>query len=317
MKNFLFLLVCLFCILFGCKKLGSDPSPNSNGNQSIFSQSCITSNRTWYFNDIVSETHSRAGLPITTQSICYDSAGAYFSKNKLLFFGSDTNGSFMMQIVNPRLGLNDKVSCWSVRKSGGSYFYGNGSITITEFDTLNAIISGNYSMISNFEWEGATHTGAFFELPISTYPNYISTGKNSTGVGIISVKNEPIPNPQLMIDNFNFDNSIAFVGKKNGLLNLTSSNLPGLFSLQLPENIQPGTFKTDTLNISVSIDLSSNNHYGGNSLKPRKATITIQSHNTSTKNIEGTINGTFGCSACIYPTSETTINGGYFNIHYK
>lgn len=84
--------------------------------------------------------------------------------------------------------------------------------------------------------------------------------------------------------------------------------------LMMPANITPGTYTFDLLGATY-IGLYNPNTDPNNSQVSMSGTLTILSHNTSTKRIRGTFN--FQAAAILNPLLNTQLTEGYFSVKYQ
>ncbi|MBY0426346.1 MAG: hypothetical protein K2Q22_11965, partial [Cytophagales bacterium] len=219
MKHFLqfcaFLVYAIF-LLTNCKPKSVDPSPNIGGTTT--SSGTNTTKTTGLINTDIYQ-NLRWGYSTYKSVTNYDSCGAYLVNSKLLIYASTVNGTLFLQVTNPTLGQNLNVSCWTINKYGGSTIEsGSGTLNLTTYDSNKNLISGSYSIKTYFDNSlYSTHTGIFFEIPFSSYPNYIPNLKNEIGVGIVSMYGK---SSDYFYGSFFLDSLKCFASNDSGLINI-------------------------------------------------------------------------------------------------
>lgn len=194
--------------------------------------------------------------------------------------------------------------------NGGAYpAQAGGEVNITAIDAVNKKISGTFSFKAYRQSDGLQRTiteGSFTNLSYSTsLPPSNSTDTFTVKIAgtqwvpptVFAVKSPAIPP---------LPASIAISGT-NGTISKT-------VGLQMPADITPGSYTLDFFGLTY-IGTYLPNANPNNSQASVSGTLTILSHNTTTKRIRGNFN--FVSQELLNPTASTQLTEGYFSVTYQ
>jgi len=184
-----------------------------------------------------------------------------------------------------------------------------GMVNVTAIDAINKRISGTFSFKVFRQFDGAQKTfteGSFTNIPYATSlaPGAATdtfrvkiAGTLWTPPTVVAAKTPALP-PQLLPQ-------IAITG--------TSADGTKSVGMFMPENITPGNYTFDLFG-GVYLALYNPDTDPNHSQGAMSGTLTILSHNTSTRRIRGNFN--FHAEALLNPLLFTELTEGYFAVSY-
>jgi hypothetical protein len=206
--------------------------------------------------------------------------------------------------------LDSATSLFAMTTNQGEYpNESGGEVNITSIDTVNKKMSGTFSFKVFRQTDGAQLNiteGVFNNISYETsLPPTPSTDTFKVKIAgslwvppvVLGAMTPPVPP---LTSQLGITGTDATVTKSVGLL--------------MPANITPGTYTLDLFGATY-VGLYNPNLDPNNSQASTSGTLTILSHNTSTKRIRGTFN--FHAQALLNPLLNTQLTEGYFAITYQ
>lgn len=193
--------------------------------------------------------------------------------------------------------------------NGGTYpTQAGGEVNITAIDTVNKKISGTFFFKVYRQTDGLQRNiteGSFTNLSYST------TLPPSSSTDTFRVKiagTQWIPPTVLAAKSPAIPPLPATIG-----ISGVDASLSKTVGLQMPADITPGTYTLDFFGLTyIGTYLPNSNPV--NSQASTSGTLTIISHNPTTKRIRGTFN--FHAEELLNPAASTELTEGYFSITY-
>jgi hypothetical protein len=170
-----------------------------------------------------------------------------------------------------------------------------GTVTITEIDKVNKTVSGTFSsavISGNTATYAQITSGSFTKIPYSTAPLNTMTAK---------------------IDGTPFAATVVVAPRAMGMLVMNGQTLNGaqIITLSVSETVAPGTYVLGELGSEAYATYTANS----TTFVSNAGTITITSHNTTTKRIVGTFS--FPADPFIPGGDGHTVMEGAFAITYN
>ncbi|PZR19145.1 MAG: hypothetical protein DI539_14990 [Flavobacterium psychrophilum] len=178
-------------------------------------------------------------------------------------------------------------------------FANNGTVTITEIDYENNTVSGTFSFTAYSVNPAAVPASIVFAN--GSFENIPVTGLPDPGT-------EPEQYMKAKVDGQQVNFGTIMAAPNMGTLMLSGTNAASqeFLTLNLPEDITPGTYALETFSDYYATYLG----FSGTSIPSDSGTITIISHT------DGSIKGTFSFSGEDFDGNPHSITNGEFNIHY-
>ncbi len=250
---------------------------------------------------------------------------AFLSDGVLYIQASDNNGNnkFVLRVNNPSettyaTGNTDinlitqmsfQPSSDQLSRMANSTEVNAGSISITEFDTTNNVVSGTFNFSGVSPFFSSTHeytNGVFTNIPVSENEpdnfahgtiNFILDGENFTPSNL-------------------FVNRVVLADVGNDAIHLIIKNPNSpTFILKFPTNTPTGEFTFSPLtNYSIQANLESSSQIGPSN----SASITILENDLNNNHITGTFNAILDTDFTAgNDPSEFIITEGQFDIYYS
>lgn len=180
-----------------------------------------------------------------------------------------------------------------------------GTVSITAIDTVNRWMTGTFSFNALRATDGQTRTvtnGVFTQLPYSV------TGG---GGGVPPPANNDTLYGDVNGTRFTPANIVAAAVPGSGTIAINGSDIATgrSFTITVPENITPGIYLMNASGILVAYSASITQLYTAT-----LGTLTISSHNTTTKRIRGTFN--FTGTLLTGGTGTVLVTNGFMAVSY-